>query len=79
MWHEGTIEVNGAKYRYNAKVYDTGSRFGIGGGRVSKLTIVKASDGDWHRPVINYDRGWDIKAETPEAYAACSAVLDLFA
>ena len=79
MWHEGTIEVNGTKYRYNAKVYDEGSRFGIGGGRVSKLVIVKASDGYWANPVISYDRGWDVKAKTPEAYAACASVLDLFA
>ena len=54
MWITGTI----GKYEYHAKVYDTGSRFGINGGRVSKLEVRNTKTG---REVINYQRGWDLK------------------
>jgi hypothetical protein len=41
-------------YTFNAKVYDVGSVFGIGEGRISKLRV-------WHRgrDVMSYDRSWD--------------------
>ena len=54
MWKSGTI----GKYEYRAKVYGTVSRFGINGGRVSKLEVRNAKTG---REVINYQRGWDLK------------------
>jgi len=44
-------------YKVSAKVHDDPSRFGLGKGRVSKLTV-KTPGG---KTVINYDRGWDIK------------------
>ena len=42
---------------FQAKVYDTDSKYGISGGRVSKLTIASKATG---RVVARYDRGWDI-------------------
>jgi len=63
MWKQGTI--NG--YRYCAKCYETGSQYGIGGGRISKLEIRK--DGKW---LYNYDRDLDfdnLDAEGKKAYA----------
>lgn len=47
-------------YTYSAKVYNGGSKFGINGGRVSKLWISKSTlfSKKW---VVEYDRGWSIK------------------
>lgn len=63
MWHEGTIgiPIKGGKTKvahYWVKAYERGSKYGINGGRISKLTI--KIDGE---TVANYDRGWDIKPE----------------
>ena len=43
MWKEGTLKVNGKTYRYWIKQYDTGSVYGIDGGRISKLMIKRGS------------------------------------
>lgn len=61
MWSEGTIgSPNGdgtnTICHYWVKHYEEGSKFGIEGGRISKLTI-KAEG----RITCNYDRGWDIE------------------
>lgn len=58
MWEKGTVNVGGAVYAYHAKVYEVGSKFGIDGGRVSKLEM--ARDGE---TVCSYDRGWDVEPE----------------
>jgi hypothetical protein len=51
MWTQGT--VNG--YAFWVKHYEEGSEeYGIGGGRISKLTIRKGG-----REMYNYDRGLD--------------------
>ena len=61
-WREGTIGIptdEGTRIaHYWAKVYDTGSEFGINGGRISKLEI--RIDG---KRVLNYDRGWDLEPD----------------
>ena len=54
MWKHG--ELNG--FKWCIKVYGDGSEFGIDNGRISKLWIQRKSNGE---PVVNYDRGWDIK------------------
>ncbi|MFV0485396.1 MAG: hypothetical protein ACK5MU_04220 [Candidatus Saccharimonadales bacterium] len=56
-WHEGHIE----QYRFQAKVYDVGSKFGINKGRVSKLSVWDSGS-----EIISYDRGWDKKPEDDE-------------
>lgn len=65
LWKNGriTISTDGGEvlYAWEAKVYDEGSKYGINGGRVSKLQV--RQDG---AVVCNYDRGWDMK---PESYA----------
>ena len=48
MWSEGTL--NG--YQYWVKHFENGSDYGIGKGRISKLSIRK--DG---KEIYNYDRG----------------------
>jgi hypothetical protein len=53
FWLEGTVNRY-PDYTFRAKVYDAGSVFGIGAGRISKLQV---QCGD--RVVMNYERGWD--------------------
>ena len=53
FWLRGRVNRYPA-YTFLAKVYDVGSVFGIGQGRISKLQVWR---GD--REVMSYDRGWD--------------------
>lgn len=49
-----------------AKVFSEPSGFGIGNGRISKLWVANTS----HKPVdplLNYDRGWDLKPRSKDA------------
>jgi hypothetical protein len=66
-WVQGSITGG---YKFEAKMYDEGSVYGINKGRVSKLGISKGG-----RTLVNYDRGWDIKSQTPEVKAICESVL----
>ena len=55
------------EYQFHAKVYDVGSKFGISGGRVSKLNIycLDETRGNSQKILIaNYDRGWDVYPKT---------------
>ena len=60
MWSEGVIAcpTTSGKYKYWVKHLEEGSRFGIDGGKVSKLTIRKVGE---TRDLCNYDRGWDVE------------------
>lgn len=53
MWENGILYLNSDKYFYSVKVYDEPSKFGIDGGRISKLEI---RDKDTNL-IIGYDRG----------------------
>jgi len=67
MKKEGLIIINGCGYRYLMKVYDEPSRYGIDGGRISKLTITRYGE-----TVCNYDREWDrepVDEDTAKALA----------
>ena len=55
-WQEGTIRVHDRIYHYWVKQYPESSKYGIGGGRVSKLMLKRKGE-----IVCNYDRGWDVK------------------
>jgi hypothetical protein len=55
-WVWGTIDG----YFFEAKVFATGSDYGIKNGRVSKLSIREDSRGDSVR-FVSYDRGWDVR------------------
>lgn len=57
-WITGKID----DFCFQAKVYDIGSKFGIGGGRISKLDVRDQQK----RIVIAYERGWDVKPESTE-------------
>lgn len=71
MWQTVTVRVNEKKFVAYVKSYEEPSKFGIDGGRISKLQI---KDGDV--TVLNYDRGWDVKPESPEVLAAYQTILN---
>lgn len=78
MWKRGFIAIpqEGGSYvsvRYSVKVYDVGSRFGINGGRISKLWL--QIDG---KCAANYDRGWDVKPTCEAAEIALQILLDSY-
>ena len=75
MWSEGAIGVPGAdgklvSIKYWVKHYEEPSRYGIKKGRISKLTLRQNGV-----EVANYDRGWDIKPQTPEAEVALAILM----
>lgn len=81
MWESRSFEINGVKYKYEAKVYDVGSKYGINNGRISKLKVVNdigPNSWTWDNTVINYDRGWDIRPETKLDKMALQYILDLY-
>ena len=56
MWTFG--KING--YDFQIKTFQKPSRFGINGGKISKLFIMKENE-----VMVSYDREWD-KYATPE-------------
>lgn len=70
MWKEGSIKVGNSIFHYWIKQWDEGSKFGIDGGRISKLTIKRGGE-----EVVNYDRGWDIQPSDPDAQLALEIIL----
>lgn len=67
MWETGFFEISGTLYDYCAKVYEEKSRYGIDGGRISKLSIY---DNNNKKLIYNYDRGLDIDVTTEAERAA---------
>lgn len=62
-FHEGTIGIpqkDGSSKiaHYWVKTFEEGSKWGINGGKISKLSI--KIDGEW---VANYDRGWNLEPD----------------
>ncbi|GHU57340.1 hypothetical protein AGMMS49975_22740 [Clostridia bacterium] len=62
------------RYKFEAKVYDAGSKHGINGGRVSKLSIWRTENGV-KIEVVCYERGWDKKPANDYDFAVFSAIL----
>jgi hypothetical protein len=69
MWSEGFIDG----YKFYCKHYDEGSKFGIDGGRISKLSIRK--DGI---EVVSYERGWDKKSKAEADKAVFKKICEKF-
>ncbi len=73
MWTSGKLEIDGIEVWYEVKHFEEGSRFGIDGGRISKLGARIGS-----KEIINYDRGWDIRPKEQVAKAALAQLLKLY-
>ena len=75
MWQEGCILIptkgGNVTVKYQAKVYDEGSRYGINNGRISKLML--RSNG---RVIYSYDRGEDIEPQNEAAEIALAILLE---
>ena len=71
QWKEAIIENKGKDFKITFKQFDKGSKFGINGGRISKLTINKGKE-----KVANYDRGWDIEPTDDDTKAVLELLLD---
>jgi len=67
-WVKGIV----GDYKFEAKLFDEPSMYGINDGRVSKLSITDKQN-NW---VINYDRGWDIEV-TKKTKPYFDAVMEL--
>ena len=78
MWKSGLLNIDGVVYEWDAKVFDEGSRFGIDGGRVSKLEIRTYDKHEKPKLICNYDRGWDIRPQNETDQKATDAVLKMF-
>ena len=78
MWHEGAILVPTKEGKttvgYWAKVYDEGSQYGIGEGRISKLTLKENG-----KVIYNYDRGEDSPAQNEAAEIALAILMHEYA
>ena len=70
MWKEGSLKVYNSVFHYWMKQYDTGSQFGIDGGRISKLMLKRDSE-----IVANYDRGWDVEPADNDTQLAVEILL----
>lgn len=63
MWQTGTFDG----FYYEAKVYEEESKFGIDGGRISKLRICWGSRWNNDSCLYNYDRGLEFDNLPPHA------------
>ena len=75
-WLRGTIDG----YEFFALVFQTGSKYGINEGRISKLAVRRKLESltDVSRYIINYDRGWDIEPETEEHKLILDTLVEYF-
>ena len=75
MWKEGTIGIpkKGGGYtvvHYWAKGYEKKSKYGIDGGKISKVTLKINGE-----VVYNYDRGRDVPPQNEAAEKALAILL----
>ena len=67
-WVDGTV----GNLKFQAKLFDEGSMYGINEGRVSKLYIYNNNS----KYFVTYDRGWEIEP-TEETKPYFDAVMEL--
>ncbi len=86
----GGIKINGNWVEFQLvdtdltvqmKVFADNSTYGIGEGRISKLAIFNNAErirlsNFFKACEMNYDRGWDIKPGTVEAFDRCRLVVE---
>jgi hypothetical protein len=72
FWLDGTVNRY-PDYSFKAKVYDIGSIFGIGEGRISKLQVWREG-----REAMSYDRDWDQVPKSRRDLKALKEILSGF-
>lgn len=81
MWKQGYITIDGHTFRWEAKVYEQGSVFGIDNGRISKLWLAEyVGDPTSSRckEAACYERGWEHRPDTPQAQAAVKQLIEKY-
>lgn len=78
--NDNWIKGRKGKFKICAKVFREGSDFGINNGRISKLQVCDVSQEHWgfEQCYVNYDRGWDIRPNDPEAIEFLNGLLAAF-
>ena len=78
-WFIGNM-ISNPELTLSIKVFNEPSDYGIGFGRISKMCIHNASKGEnisfYDSCEMNYDRGWDIKPKTKDAYENCKLIVE---
>lgn len=69
-WTTGTLTFYGQVFKFQAKVYDEPSHYGINEGRISKLWIATTSG----TVVYDYDRGLDVNNLTVDVRVIVNAI-----
>lgn len=69
MWSDGIIDG----FDFQVKHYEKNSRFGIDGGKISKLWIAK--DGIEEAA---YERGWSRRPKNSESKKVCEKLLERY-
>lgn len=78
MRKQGYITIDGHTFRWEAKVYEQGSIFGIDNGRISKLWLaeyVGDPTSSMCKEAACYERGWEHRPDTPQAQAAVKQLI----
>lgn len=70
MWKQGSLKIHDEIYKYYAKVFPEGSEWGIDGGKISKLEIIRDD-----MRVYHYDRGLDVPPVDEGAKLALDIIL----
>ena len=70
-WKIGFITLGKYIYKFEAKVFEEPSQFGIDNGCISKLYVKEHGK---HEPMFVYERGWDIKPKTEIAKVLLSII-----
>lgn len=79
-WAFGSVWVGNREFGYQVKHFEEGSKFGINGGRISKLFLVRRYPNRNDKSVCGYDRGWCGKLRPFKAVdvAAYNALLERY-
>jgi hypothetical protein len=74
-WEIGVVHLpeNDTTYKYEAKYYSLPSKFGINGGRISKMNIRLFGE---NTDLYNYDRGLDVDCPNADVKAVLDYVLN---
>lgn len=70
MWSKGSLTIGGCEFVYEVKHFESDSKYGIDGGKISKLSIRREGE-----EVVSYERGWDLRPKDSLAKQAFSQVL----
>ena len=77
LWRIGNARIHGKDYTVMGKVFDEPSKYGINGGRISKLSVWP-KEKNWSNSIINYDRGWDIEPKGHKAKKILNEILNYY-